>query len=76
MKRTNEEIYRKEINESKDYKTTKEKFKKWLKENEYERQFKRDCKEMIENPDMDIYDIAVDYSIPIILLKALLADMK
>jgi len=76
MKRTNEEIYRKEINENKDYKTTKEKFKEWLKENEYEKQFEKDSTQMIENLDMDIYDIAVDYSIPIILLKVMLKDMK
>ena len=62
---TNKEIYMKEINFSKDYKTTFKEFMNWLDENhKYEEILKEEIKE-------DIYKAAVDFSIPLIMVKKL-----
>lgn len=62
---TNKEIYMKEINTSKDYKTTFKEFMNWLEKNhKYEEILKEEIKE-------DIYKAAVDFSIPLIMVKKL-----
>ena len=61
---TNKEIYMKEINTSKDYKITFEEFMNWLEENHKEEILKEEMKE-------DEYKAAVDFSIPLIMVKKL-----
>ena len=62
---TNYERYMKEINTNCDYIIKKQDFVAWLKSRKAEKEFKT----MLNKED--IYFVAVDYSIPIILIKAL-----
>lgn len=65
--KTNEMIYRNEINVNPDYKTTKEDFIEWLYENNEVITFAHEI-EHIED-DSDRFAIAVDYSIPVTMVR-------
>lgn len=64
---TNRERYMKAINTDTEYKTTIAEFRQWLRDNNMEQRFATDMR----YPENDLYDIAVDYSIPVIMVKAL-----
>lgn len=59
--------YRNEINTNQEYKITYKDFIAWLKSNNAEKNFRQSLN-TIEN-EKDIYSIAVDYSIPVIMVK-------
>lgn len=67
---TNKERYQNDIkNHSKDYKVTISEFLTWLHEDRNrEKTFANDLADVF-NGNIDIYYIAVDYSIPIIMVK-------
>ena len=52
-------------NQNPDYKTTVENFKKWLTDHNGWKDFIKS----LNCPDIDNYDIAFDYSIPVIMVK-------
>lgn len=62
---TNKERYLTEINSDPEYRTTIAEFKDWLTRNNMTDTFKR----MLKSPDLDEYDIAVDFSIPVSMVK-------
>ena len=70
MRRTNESIYKAEINTNGDYKVSKAAFICWLTQNGV------DIKTSLYgiSSETDCYDVAVDFSIPLILVKALMKE--
>lgn len=64
----NEMIYRSEINSNPDFKVTMEEFDGWLEEQNMLWGFRSDV-ESIED-DIDRYRVAVDYSIPLSMVRA------
>ena len=64
---TNKEQYTKEININKEYKITVKEFKTWLTENN----MVTTLKGMLNNPTYDNFDIALDFSIPVAMVKLL-----
>ena len=70
MRRTNEDIYKEEININEDYKISKAAFICWLTQNEV------DIKTSLYgiSTETDYYNVAVDFSIPLILVKALMKE--
>ncbi len=67
---TNESIYRKEINTNEDYKISKKEFEKWLRDENKLGVFTVDLYDAMMSDDM--YTVAVDYSIPIIMVKIII----
>lgn len=65
---TNEMTYKIEINTVDDYRISIKEFENWLIENETKKNFLKHCLNSVYYND---YDIAVDFSIPIILVKYL-----
>lgn len=61
----NQRQYMEEINYDIEYKITVKDFTQWLTENKKEEVFRK----MLENKDLDLYDIALDFSIPVIMVK-------
>ncbi len=61
----NQKRYMEEINYSIDYRISVKDFKQWLRWNKHEETFRK----MLENKDLDLYDIALDFSIPVIMVK-------
>lgn len=64
-----EEQYRREVNKSKDYKISKEDFIKFLESDEKTKKTFYRKLEWLEEEEDYIYYIAVDYSIPITMIK-------
>ncbi len=62
---TNQKQYMEEINNNEEYNITVEEFTQWLKENNEEKEFTK----MLNNKDLDDYDIALDYTIPVTMVK-------
>lgn len=61
----NQRQYMEEINYDIEYKITVKDFTQWLAENKKEEVFRK----MLENKDLNVYDIALDFSIPVIMVK-------
>lgn len=61
------QIYREDSN-NEEYRITKEDFRDWLKENNQKDSFIKDLKEAKEDI-ISVYDIAIDYSISVELVK-------
>ena len=57
--------YMKEINIDPEYKITVAEFKEWLTENNMEDTFQN----LLKDEDKDDYDIALDFSIPVTMVK-------
>jgi hypothetical protein len=69
---TNEEIYRNEINYNNDYKVSLMNFTDWLYDhNSARKAYSEIIKKFAKNgfTDEDLYFVAVDYSIPIAMVK-------
>ncbi len=63
---TNKEQYFNEINHCEDYRTTIADFRTWLHDNSMEDTFNG----MLRHPALyDDYDIAVDFSLPLVMVK-------
>lgn len=71
--KTNREKYMTEINVYEGYKTTCEKFEKWLAENGYTETFKKELRQVEDIEGM--YYIAYDYCIPLIMVKKYLNNL-
>ena len=66
--RTNKERYLEEINNNPEYKISVARFQKWLAENNEYSDFQHSL-HLVAIGDWDIYDLALDYSIPIAMVK-------
>lgn len=64
---TNKEIYNNEINTNEEYNITVAEFAEWLEENNLTEHFTKEVNNI--TTEDDIYYIAVDYSIPVIMVK-------
>lgn len=64
---TNKEIYNNEINTNEEYNITVAEFAEWLEENNLTKHFTKEVNNI--TTEDDIYYIAVDYSIPVIMVK-------
>lgn len=64
-----EEQYRKEVDKNKDYRISKEEFAKFLESDEKTKKSFYNKLEWLEEEENYIYYIAVDYSIPITMVK-------
>ena len=64
---TNKEIYNNEINTNEEYNITVAEFTEWLEENNLTEHFTTEVNNI--TTEDDIYYIAVDYSIPVIMVK-------
>lgn len=63
--REHKEQYMKEINTDPEYRTTLKEFTQWLEENNMVDIFNK----MLQNEENDDYYIAVDFSIPVTMVK-------
>jgi len=64
----NELNYRNHVSHHHDFRISLEFFENWLKEHELEKEFFEKINKLDEEPE-NIYDIAWDFSIPIIFIK-------
>lgn len=64
---TNKEIYFNEINTDKEYNITIAEFTKWLEDHNCTERFKTAVNRI--DTEEDLYFVAVDYSIPVIMVK-------
>lgn len=70
---TNRETYMEEINKVNDYKISTKDFMDYLKEDDNEKTFFAQI-EKIKKGLLDLYDVAVDWSIPVVMVKRFLAN--
>lgn len=66
--KTNKERYLEEINNDPEYKISIAGFQKWLTENNEHSDFQHSL-DLVVIGDWDIYDLALDYSIPVTMVK-------